>query len=166
MFASVAAFDVDVGFIEGTQTHPDLVVRPWRKDELMIVASPAHALAGRRVTPRLLRDAEWALRESGSGTREAADRWLVEHLGHANVAYELGSSETIKRLVVAGTALGFLSRHAVAQALAEGSLVELKTRLPAAIRRLAIVLHRDKRLGAGAEDFVHHCVAAGKRISA
>jgi DNA-binding transcriptional LysR family regulator len=166
VIASVATFDVDVGFIEGSQTHPDLVVRSWMKDELVIVASPGHALAGRIATPRLLRDAEWALRESGSGTREAADRWLVEHLGHANVAYELGSPETIKRLVATGSALGFLSRHAVAQALAQGTLVELKTRLPTAARRLAIVLHRDKRLGAGAEDFVHDCVTAGKRIGA
>jgi DNA-binding transcriptional LysR family regulator len=166
VIASVAAFDVDVGFVEGSQTHPDLVVKPWMKDELVIVASPAHPLAGRTVTPRLLRDAEWALREIGSGTREAADRWLVEHLGHANVAYELGSPETIKRLVVAGTTLGFLSRHAVAQALAQGTLVELKTRLPVSIRRLAIVLHRDKRLGAGADDFLRHCVAAARRLGA
>ena len=82
------------------------------------------------------------------------------------MAYELGSPETIKRLVVAGTALGFLSRHAVAQALAEGALGEVKTRLPAAIRRLAIVLHRDKRLGAGADDFVRQCVAAAQRLGA
>lgn len=163
---AVAGFDVDVGFIEGPQTHPDLVVRPWLNDEMVIVAAPGHPLAGRTATPKLLRDAEWALRERGSGTREAADRWLVEHLGQLNVAYELGSPETIKRLVVAGTALGFLSRHAVAQALAQGSLVELKTRLPAAIRRLAIVLHRDKRLGAGAEDFVRQCVAAARRLGA
>ncbi|HEY4067002.1 MAG TPA: LysR family transcriptional regulator [Burkholderiaceae bacterium] len=163
---AVAAFDVDIGFIEGSQTHPDLIVRPWTRDELVIVASPDHALAGRVATARLLREAQWALRERGSGTREAADRWLVEHLGHAQVAYELGSPETIKRLVVAGPALGFLSRHAVARELAQGTLVELKTRRPPALRRLAIVLHRDKRLGAGAEDFVLHCVAAGKRISA
>ena len=67
---------------------------------------------------------------------------------------------------MAGTALGFLSRHAVAQALAQGTLVELKTRLPASIRRLAIVLHRDKRLGAGADDFLRHCVAAARRLGA
>lgn len=159
---AVVAFDVDVGFIEGSQTHPDLTVRPWMKDELVIVASPRHPLAGRTAPPRPLRDAEWALREIGSGTREAADRWLVEHLGHANVAHEPGGPEAIKRLLVAGSALGFLSRHAVAQELAQGSLVELKTRFPVALRRLAIVLHRGKRLGSGAQDFVRHCVAAGK----
>jgi DNA-binding transcriptional LysR family regulator len=166
VIAAVVGFDVDVGFIEGPQTHTDLVVMPWLKDEMVIVAARGHPLAGRIATPKSLRDSEWALRERGSGTREAADRWLIEHLGQINVAFELGSPETIKRLVVAGTTLGFLSRHAVAPALADGTLVELKTRLPAAVRRLAIVLHRDKRLGAGAQDFVRHCVAAAKMLGA
>ena len=98
VIASDAAFDVDVGFIEGTQTRPDPVVRPWMNDGLVIVALPAHALAVRTVTPRLLRDGDWALRGSGSGTRESADRWLFEHLG---------SSETIKQLVVPAQRSGF-----------------------------------------------------------
>jgi DNA-binding transcriptional LysR family regulator len=166
VIAAVAAFDVDVGFIEGSQTHPDLVVRPWLNDELVVVASATHPLAGRAVSPRMLRDASWALREIGSGTREAADRWLMEHLGEFNVAFELGSPEAIKRLVAAGAALGCLSRRAVASALADGTLVELQTRLPRAVRRLAMVLHRDKHLGRGTEDFVNHCVAASARGTA
>jgi DNA-binding transcriptional LysR family regulator len=166
VIGAVAAFDADVGFIEGAQTHPDLIVKPWLKDEMTIVAAPHHPLAGKVATPKQLRDADWALRETGSGTRETADRWLVEHLGRFNVAFEIGSPEAIRRLVGAGPALGFLSRHAVAQALAQGTLVELKTRLPPAVRRLAIVLHRDKRLGAGAQEFVRHCLGeeAGERL--
>jgi DNA-binding transcriptional LysR family regulator len=160
VIAAVAQFDVDVGFIEGSQTHPDLVVRPWLNDELVAVASPAHPLAGRAVSRKMLREAPWALRETGSGTREAADRWLIEHLGEINVAFELGSPEAIKRLVEAGAALGCLSRRAVAQAISEGTLVELRTQLPPAVRRFAMVLHRDKHLGRGTEDFVRHCIAA------
>eukprot|EP01137_Pigoraptor_chileana_P030990 Opistho-2@18196 len=49
---AVAAFDADVGFIEGPQTHPDLVVHPWLSDELVIVAAPDHPLAGRVATQR------------------------------------------------------------------------------------------------------------------
>lgn len=166
VIAAVVAFDVDVGFIEGPQTHPDLIVRPWLNDELVIVASPTHPLAGRTASSRLLREAEWALRETGSGTREAADRWLLEHLGQINVAFELGSPEAIKRLLATGAALGCLSRQTVAQALADGTLVELRTRLPPAVRRLAMILHRDKRLGRGTEDFVGHCAALSARRAA
>ncbi len=155
----VAAFDVDVGFIEGPQTHPRLVVRPWRVDELVVVASPIHALAGRTATLRHLREATWALREPGSGTREAAERWLLDRLGSLRVEFELGSPEAIKRLVATGAALACLPREVVARELAQGWLVEVRTRLPRATRRLTMVLHRDKHLGRGAEDFVRHCAA-------
>jgi DNA-binding transcriptional LysR family regulator len=157
VIAAVAAFDVDVGFVEGTQTHPSLVVHPWLTDELVIVAAPDHPLAGRSAGARQLREATWALREPGSGTREAADRWLLEHVGALQVAFELGSAEAIKRVVAAGAALSCLSREAVARELAQGTLVEVPTRLPRATRRLAMVLHRDKHLGRGTEAFIRHC---------
>jgi DNA-binding transcriptional LysR family regulator len=157
VLAAVAAFDVDLGFIEGAQTHPQLVARPWRSDELVIVAAPRHPLAGRTASLRQLREATWALREPGSGTREAADRWLIERVGPLRVEFEFGSAEAIKRLVAAGAALGCLAREVVAHELAQGTLVEVATTLPRATRRLAIVLHRDKHLGPGSEDFLQHC---------
>lgn len=159
VLAAVAAFEVDVGFVEGPQTHPELVSHPWLLDELVVVAAPAHPLAG-GATRRQLRDAAWALREPGSGTREVADRWLLEHVGATRVAFELGSAESIKRVVGAGAALGFLSQRAVAAELARGELVAVRTRLPPARRRLAWVLHRHKRLGRGAQAFVAFCETA------
>lgn len=164
VIGAVVSFDVDVGFIEGPQTHPDLVVRPWLADDLVVVAAPGHPLARRRqVGADELRAAQWALREAGSGTREAADRWLFEHLGQIDVAFELGSPEAIKRVVETGVALGCVSRHAVAPSLAQRTLVELRTGFPPAVRRLAIVLHKDKHLGRGTEDFLRHCAAKAKR---
>ncbi|MBX3601631.1 MAG: LysR family transcriptional regulator [Rubrivivax sp.] len=161
---SVAAFDVDIGFIEGPQAHPDLAVRPWLTDDMVVVAAPGHALAaGRRASFEQLRAERWAVREPGSGTREASDRWLLDHLGSIEIGFEIGSIEALKRLVATGAAIGCLSRHAVATALADGSLVELRTGLPPLRRRLAIVVHKDKQLGRGAEDFVQHCVSAEER---
>lgn len=159
VIAAVAGLEADVGFIEGPQTHPDLQVRSWLSDELVIIAAPGHPLATARATTAQLTDATWILREHGSGTRQASDRWLIEHLGSLKVGFELGSTEAIKRLAAAGAGLGCLSRHAVAQALTDGQLVELRTRLPAARRRLAMVLRRDKRLGRATQDFIDHCVA-------
>jgi len=159
VIAAVAGFDVDIGFIEGRQTHPQLIVRGWRSDELVIVAAPSHPLAAGAASLRQLGEAGWALRERGSGTREAVERWLLDHLGSLRVEYELGSPEAIKRLVAAGPALGCLPREVVARELEQGQLVELATRLPRATRRLAIVLHRDKHLGRGAQDFLSHCTS-------
>ncbi|MGE0797989.1 MAG: LysR family transcriptional regulator [Lautropia sp.] len=158
---AVARFDVDVGFIEGPQAHPDLMTQPWLPDQLVVVAAPGDPLAGRTATAAQLAAATWVLREVGSGTRQATDAWLIPNLGHVRVGLELGSTEAIKRVVAAGGGLGCLSRHAVRESLAERRLVELRTRLPAAVRQLATVTHRDKRLGGATLRFLEHCGAAG-----
>lgn len=41
--------------------------------------------------------------------------------------------------------------------MADGHLVELETRLPKATRKLAMVLHREKRLGHATTEFLAHC---------
>lgn len=158
VFDSVASFSADVGFIEGLQTHPELLVRRWRTDQMVIVAAAGHPMARRKVTSRQLLQATWVLREPGSGTREASDRWLIPHLPGMHVELELGSNEAVKRAVAAGTGLGCLSRLAVEEAIRQKSLVELSTSLPEMQRTLSIVLHRAKKLGSAAQDFLKHCV--------
>lgn len=163
VIAAVVALDADVGFIEGPQTHNDLQVHDWLRDELVVVAAAGHRWSSRRPRADQLRLSPWILRELGSGTRQAADRWLLAHLGAVNVAFELGSTEAVKRLAAAGAGLALLSRHAVADNLAQGSLVELRTGLPPATRQLALVVRRDRRLGRTAEDFIAHCLQAATR---
>lgn len=157
VFDSVASFSADIGFIEGMHTHPELTVRKWRSDQLVIIAAAGHPMAGRRVSARQLQKATWVLREPGSGTREAADRWLIPQLPEMEVDLELGSNEAIKRAVAAGIGLGCLSKLAVSEAISQRWLVELTTSLPAMPRTLSIVLHRAKRLGSAAEDFLKYC---------
>ena len=159
VMAAVVGFDVDIGFIEGRQRHPDVTVRRWLTDQLVIFAAPGHPLtAGRAASAGELAQASWVLREPGSGTREASDRWLLEKLRPLRIGLELGSSEAVKRVVAAGVGIGCLSRKAVAEALSAGWLVEVKTRLPKAERALSIVVHRERRLGATAAGFVASCV--------
>jgi DNA-binding transcriptional LysR family regulator len=157
VITAVAGLDVDIGFIEGAQTHSDLIVRPWLDDEMVIVAAPGHAMANRRASALELADATWVLREHGSGTRQIADEWLLKNLARVRVGCELGSTEAIKRVVATSDALGCLSRYAVAQSVEVGHLVELQTQLPKATRKLSIALHREKRLGRATEEFLAHC---------
>lgn len=154
---AVAGLEVDVGFIEGARTHPDLEVAHWRDDELVVVAAAANPMAGRRVDRAWLRQAPWILREPGSGTREAADRWLVPGLGRFRIEMELGSNEAVKRAVASGQGVGLLSIHAVAEAIDAGLLVRLSTPLPPMRRALAIVTHRDRRPGQLLAAFLGHC---------
>lgn len=156
---AVVNLDADLGFIEGPHTHPDVRVVPWLSDELVIVAAPQHPLSIGRVNKAQLAAATWILRETGSGTRQATDTWLMHHLGQVKVAFELGSTEAIKRLASAGAGLACLSRHAVVEDMAVGRLVAVSNPLPRAQRRLAIVTRRDKLLGRATQAFMAHCNA-------
>ena len=159
VLASVVEFGADIGFIEGTHSHPDLTVRKWRTDHMVIVAQPGHPLASRRATTRQLGNAGWVLRESGSGTREASDRWLIPQLPGLQVELELSTNEAVKRSVAAGIGLGCLSELAVRDAVRQGWLVQLDTTFPVVERTLSIVRHRSKKLGSAAEGFMRHCMA-------
>lgn len=163
VFDAVASFSADVGFIEGQHTHPELTVRRWQTDELIVIASPEHPFAARKPSVRQLSSAVWILREQGSGTREASDRWLVPHLRSVDVDLELGSNEAVKRAVAAGLGLGCLSRHTVADAIQQGWLVEVHTTLSEMRRTLSIVMHRSKKLGSVSQDFLQHCMRSASR---
>ena len=102
------------------------------------------------------------LREPGSGTLEASDR-LLERIAEIYVELELGSSEAVKRVVAAGVGIGCLSRHAVAEAFADGWLTEVRTSLPQAPRALSIVVPRERPPGPVAEAFVQACFVSAAR---
>ncbi len=155
---AVASFQVNVGFIEGSGSHPDLAIKRWRRDELIVVVAPDHPLASARATPRSLSQAPWILRERGSGTREAADRWLSMHLDEYAIGMELGSNEAVKRAVRAGLGIGCLSRLAVQEAIDSGLLVQVRTPMASLERTLSIVWHRHRRLGTIAQSFVRLCL--------
>ena len=69
---------MDVGFIEGFCHAPNLEVIPWQQDELVVFAAPSHPLAQKeQLNEADFADAEWILREAGSGTREVFDNAVI-----------------------------------------------------------------------------------------
>lgn len=162
---AVAGFEVDLGFIEGSHSHPDVIVHHWLDDELVLFTAPTHPWTRRPVALRDLADARWIVREPGSGTREATDRWLLPALRRVAVEMELGSNEAVKRAVASGLGLGCLSRLAVAEALQQGWLVPIAAPLPPLHRALAIVVHKQRPAGV-AQEFLQHCREGAKAVRA
>ncbi len=158
---SVAAFELDIGLIEGPCPEPTLAVAPWMQDQLVIVAAPTHELIGsaRRargahpVPSKQLRSAVWLVREQGSGTRQATDMALLPHLHSYTRQIEFGSTEAIKHAAAANLGLTCLSRLAVADWLDAGRIVEVPTTLPRLRRQCYIVTHRAKQVTATMDGF-------------
>ncbi|PXX46015.1 LysR family transcriptional regulator [Aquitalea magnusonii] len=141
---AVAGFKVDMGFIEGPCHHPDIVVEPWQDDILVVFAAASHPLAQGAVSLSRLAQAQWVLRESGSGTREEVERLLLPHVGGFAQVMEMGHSEAIKRVVAAGLGVSCLSLHVVQELLDSGQVVAVLAPLPALHRPLYRIHHKDK----------------------
>lgn len=154
---AVAAFELDVGLIEGPCHQTKLNVTPWLRDEIVVVCAPHHALCG--ATPmaetseqkskflpiKVLRDAVWLLRERGSGTREATDEWLLPHLKSFRRCIELGSSEAIRQAATEGLGLACLSEWVVHDFIETGRLQRVATRWPKIPRQCYLVVHQKKQ---------------------
>ncbi len=164
--ARVAAFELDLGLIEGPCHEPDLTVLPWRDDELVIVASPADPIVprdrARKIPLDALRTATWLLREPGSGTQEIVDQLLIPHLQHLRSGIAFGSSEAIKRATASGLGITCLSRCVVEDLLQLGELVAPNTELPRLTRQLHIVVHARKPHTRGMDQLLHHLRAANR----
>jgi DNA-binding transcriptional LysR family regulator len=125
----LARFDrnADDLYIVGTPpTTLDAEVVRFAENPLVVIAPPDHPLAGRQDLglADLVRY-PFLMRESGSGTRLAAERSFEEAGVSPATRIELGANEAVKQGVIAGLGLSVLSRGTVALELKHGYLVEL-----------------------------------------
>ncbi len=157
----VANFALDIGLIEGELQHPDLEVRPWQEDELVVFCSPNHPFANRgQLSDEELVSATWILRESGSGTRQAFERAMHGLLPELNVLLELEHSEAIKRAVEEDLGISCLSRIALEEAFQRGTLVPLQVPHRDWHRYFYLILHNHKYRSAGIEYWLDLCTDA------
>jgi DNA-binding transcriptional LysR family regulator len=99
---------------------------PFSSQPLGIVAPRDHALAGRRAIPASeLVNQKFIVREAGSGTRSAMERFFHSAQIEPPRAMEMGNNESIKQAVMANMGLAFLSLHTAALELRSQLLVAL-----------------------------------------
>lgn len=143
-------FDIDIGMIEGEFSHPDLDIIPWREDELVCFCAPSHPFAQRQqISDTELCEANWILRERGSGTRQGFERAMHGILPKINILLELQHTEAIKRAVESELGISCLSLIALKDAFRRGSLVPLVVPNRDFRRMFYAVIHKQKYRGAG-----------------
>ena len=142
---SLVEMDIDMAVVEGTCPHPDIDVHTWREDELEIIAHPDHPLARKgMVELKDLKDEQWVLRESGSGTRELFDEMNATQLVNPNILMSLNRSEAIKQAVADGLGIACISRLAVWRAVNGGLLSIIHVRDLSLKRYFYLLLNRNK----------------------
>ncbi|TDF92311.1 LysR family transcriptional regulator [Paenibacillus piri] len=123
---AVRANELDLGLVEGSVAYPDVEIKPYMKDEMILVAPPGHPLSSRRaVEAGMLDDQVWVLRETGSGTRAFSDAFIRDAGLSVKRSFIFNSSQGVKESVAAGLGIAILSRLVVRKELESGEICEL-----------------------------------------
>lgn len=154
----VLKYELDIGLIEGEINHKELIVEKWMPDELVVFCAPGHPFASyEALTDLQLKGANWVLRESGSGTRQAFDQAMHGMLSQLTIAMELEHTEAIKRAVECNIGIGCLSRITLSEAFKRKSLVPLDVPQRDFKRSLYLIRHRDKYINNTMEAWLELC---------
>jgi len=121
---------------------------------LVVIAPPDHPLVGQKnISVESLAAESFLVREAGSGTRGAMERFFAARGLEIQSSMEMSSNEAIKQAVQAGLGLGILSLQTLEMELALKRLAVLKVEGFPIMRHWYIVHRADKRLSPVAQAF-------------
>lgn len=118
---------LNIGLIAGPLNSPELCQEHLLDDDIILLVGPEHPwLHERPVFPASLQREALILRETGSATRQAIEAFLEQEKIRPAKTIVLGDTEAIKRAVMAGMGVTFLSQNTVQMELGYGLLYEIK----------------------------------------
>ncbi len=145
----------------------DLVAEAFMENPLVVVVGKKHPLYRRRsrLTPEQLQQQRFMLREQGSGTRTALERFFSSRGLTLHAPLEFGSNETIKQAVQAGLGLALVSLHTIRLELQAKVMRVLEVEDLPIRRQWHLVYRKGKRLLPVAEAFRQFVLAEGSTLT-
>lgn len=149
-------------------TPPDnmeLRSQAFMQNPLVIIAPPDHPLVGvSRVPLSRLVEENFILRERGSGTRNAVERFFQQRGVKLNTSMEMSRNEAIKHAVMAGLGLGIVSLHTLEFELALGRVALLSVEGFPIMKEWYMVHRNGKRMSPIAQAFHEFVLNEADRI--
>jgi DNA-binding transcriptional LysR family regulator len=123
-------------------------------DEIRLMVPARHPLASHKtVSPADLTEHFLVLPQEGK-TRTRLNEWLESVEDEIRISMELDSTEMMKRFVLAGLGVTFLSISACREEIEAGKLVAIPLLPEPMVRRLGLIYRKDKALSKAALGFI------------
>ena len=157
------ANEVDIAIMGRPPKELATRAEPFAAHPHVFVAPVGHplTLAG-PLAPEALRGQGFILREEGSGTRAAVEKFLLQARVEPRVTMEMASNETIKQAVIAGMGLSFLSLHTLGLELDNRLIALLPVEGAPVVRAWNVVHTLAKLLSPAAEAFRYFVLEHGE----
>jgi len=127
----------------------DVDATPFLANPLVVIAPKGHLLEDQKAIPlSVLQQETFIMREHGSGTRIAMERFFEENGYSISSVMEMSSNEAINQAVEAGLGLGIVSYHTLEWGLALERLAVLDVESFPIMRHWYLVHRKSKRLTA------------------
>lgn len=145
---------VDLAIIGKVPDDIPVVIEPFARNEMVLIAASSHRLAGRRaISLEELAKEHFLLREVGSGTRAALESVFQTAGLPLQISMQVGNNSAIKQGVASGLGVALISRVALDMELETGRLVILDVEGFPIVRQWRIVHLKDKNMPATARAF-------------
>lgn len=145
---------VDLAVMGQPPTEMGFDAVAFMQNPLVVIAPPAHPLAQeKQIGLARLQNEVFLMRETGSGTRMAMERFFGERGITLKTGMEVSSNEAIKQGVQAGLGLGLVSNHALELELALKRLTVLDVDAFPILRHWYVVHRQGKRFSKIAQVF-------------
>ena len=146
--------EIDLAILGTPPDGIDVEAHPFMENRLVIIAASGNALAGEvRIPASRFQNEIFIMREQGSGTRLAAEKYFSSHRVVIRPGMEMSTNEAVKQAVQAGMGLGILSQDTVQLEVETGRLKILDAEGFPIIRHWYVVHRKKKRLSSVAEAF-------------
>ncbi len=161
------ANEVDIAIMGRPPKELATRAEPFAAHPHVFVAPVDHPLArAGQVPAAVLKEYDFIVREQGSGTRAALEKFLLGEHVELRVIMEMASNETIKQAVIAGMGLSFLSLHTVGLELNNRLMAVLDVEGAPVVRAWNVVHTLSKLLSPAAEAFRYFVLERGERYLA
>lgn len=157
--------DTELAIMGKPPEQHDLLAESFMENPLVVIAPPGHRLTEKQHIPlQSLHGEHFILRESGSGTRVAMERFLQEKGVVFSADMEMSSNEAVKQAVQAGLGLGIVSLQTITLELETKRLAVLDVQDLPIMRHWYLVHRQGKRLSVVGQAFKDFVLQEGRGI--
>jgi DNA-binding transcriptional LysR family regulator len=148
---------LDLAIVEGRMRSPDLVIRPFFTDRLVVVCHKDHDLAQQsNISVEDLRDQGFLVREEGSGSRKL----FMEEMGRLGIPFSIvgtfNNTEAIKNGAKYSLGLGVVSKLSIDDLDMDLCMLEIEgLRLD---RDFSVVYHKNKYINRQLEALIAYAM--------
>jgi DNA-binding transcriptional LysR family regulator len=138
----VARRELELGVVGAARRHRGVVFEPFFRDEVVLACPPAHRFGGRTISLDELRGEPLILMQEGAGVRQVIEDELRDagvRLRDLDVRLELGLQESVRSAVESGYGVTFISRSAIENDVAAGTIAEARVRGLEPVREISLV---------------------------